>query len=182
MLSALTTLEDGAAVDFQVFTSTLISGPEDIDTAALDRPVGEALEGAVRLGIAQAVWTPPEGYDPFDYDTWFEAHDEAALIADPALLWAKRPSVQAPLFQVSGGGTVAVSEPPGQDLRRIRWTDPDGKHVVEPSTALAFDAYGRVLQVDVANRRHMTVDRPTATTHRVLRVRSTDSPPYVEKA
>lgn len=168
LLTALTSLQDDHVVDFQVFKSKPIGGPDEIGDACLDVPITEVITGTVRLGVAQAVWTPDEGYDPFEFDDWFEAVDADALAYDPNALWNRRPTVRAPLFRVRGGGAVAVSEPPGQDLRRIRIHDEHGAPATEAAAAWGFDCYGRAFQVDLDGYRQASTERPTSESHRAM--------------
>lgn len=168
LLTALTTLADEDEVAFQVFRSKPIGGPQDVDEAHLDDPIGDRMPGVVHKGVAQVVWVPPEGVDPFDFDDWFIAHDLDALIENPSAIWDDKPLVRPPLFTVTGGGTTVVSEPPGQDLRRIRLQREDGAPATEAKAAWGFDNYGRALQADLAGRRIASDERALDEPHRMM--------------
>lgn len=168
LLTALTTLPDDSDVTFQVYRAHPIGGPEDIVEACLDEPLSEGLSGIVRSGVAQVVWAPPQDYDPFDFDDWFPVHDVATLTEDPGLVFRDQPRVRPPLFRVEGGGATTLSEPPGQDLRRLRLQLEDGSSATEAKTAWGYDSYGRALQVDLDGRRMKSDERAIEERHRVM--------------
>ncbi|MEX1362357.1 MAG: peptidoglycan-binding protein, partial [Nannocystaceae bacterium] len=61
LLSALTTVPEGEAVEFQVY-----EGPAhwSSDVAALSAPVGSTLAGRSHLGVVHALWQAPEAWLP----------------------------------------------------------------------------------------------------------------------
>ena len=167
LLSVLTTLADDDEVQFQVFRSEPIGGPGDIDDSVLDEALSESMTGIVRMGVAQVVWAPPEDLDPFDVDDWMVGYDVAALLADPSLPFREPPKVRAPLFRVQGGGASAVSEPPAQELARVRFETEEGAKA-EAQTAWGVDPYGNFVHVDLGGHRPDRDERPLEEPHRIV--------------
>lgn len=169
LLSALTTLPDGKVAVIQVHRSKPISGPDDIAEGVLDNALSEPIDATARMGVIHAVWDP-DGFDPFDSDAWYTPFTIDELEANPALPFERTNNLRPPLFTVRGGGATAVSEPPGQQLHRIRFTHEDGRPANEGQTAWGVDNYGRVIQVDLAGRRPDTRDRALDESVRVVRI------------
>lgn len=168
LLSALSTLEDGEEVEFQVHRAKPIRGPEDIAETSLAEAISEPLAGIVTLGVAQVVWKPEEGFDPFDFDDWYDAIDYETVASNPMAAFGESNRLRPPLFTVRGGGSTAVSEPPGQQLHRLRLTNEDGSPATDGKTAWGVDNYGRVIQTDLDGRRPRTDVRATQERVRVM--------------
>jgi peptidoglycan hydrolase-like protein with peptidoglycan-binding domain len=158
-LSALTSVPDGTPARFTVYrcTSPLPAPPPDSSTGAPRPDAGEVLatlDGTVRGGVAQALWTPADGQDPFDPASWFdddldlrirEDEDHAAPApGSPASidgLLAQRP--RPPVFSIEAGEAWGFSGPPGQRLNRIRFSGaPSGS-----GTAVCSDGAVRTFEV-----------------------------------
>lgn len=169
LLSALTTLADADEVEFQVFRSHPIAGPADLDDVALDQPLSEQMTGIVRMGVAQVVWTPPEGFDVFDADDWLPTFDVSALVQDPQLPFRSEPRVRAPVFRVRGGGDSSISEPPAQELGRVRFATTEGAPA-QAKAAWGLDPYGHFVHVDVSGHRPKGDDKALEDPHRVVSV------------
>jgi len=161
LLSALTTLEDGDEVTFQVFRTGDVSGPEDVHEDNLGRALTERMQGIVRSGVAQLVWLPEEDehFDLFEPDDWYVPVEFATVARSPQASWNAGPTLRPPVFRVDGGGATALSHPPGQDPHRIRLESEDGQALDTPMHAIAVDVYGRVLDIPLA------AGRSTITTH-----------------
>lgn len=158
LLSALTTLADDEPVTFQVFRSNPIGRPEDISPEALGDPLSERLDGLVKLGVAQVVWEPSEGFDPFDVDDWFEAVDYAAACTDG--VGPQR--LTAPLFEVRSARGQALSAPPGRPMHRIHVELEDGSAPEAATVARGVDAFGRTFQIALERERGLGGFRPRA--------------------
>jgi len=153
LLSAITSLADGDAVDFQVFRSGPVDGPDDVSADNLDAPLSETLPGIVRLGVAQVIWELPDGFDPFDFDDWYPALAYDDIVANPQLAWSSANRLRPPVFRVRGGGADALSEPPGQQLHRLRLEFEDGAHAREGRVGWGVDNYGRTVHIGLEGRR-----------------------------
>ncbi|MBV1862521.1 MAG: OmpA family protein [Nannocystaceae bacterium] len=156
LLSALTTLNEVDEVTFQVCRAGDVSGPEDIHEGNLASSISEPMLGLVRSGVAQVVWVPDVkegGFDPFDADAWYVHVDLETAARDPAAVWRKGPRLRPPVFTVSGGGTKALSKPPGQDPHRIRVETDEGDPFDASLTAVGVDVYGRVVRVPLEGGR-----------------------------
>lgn len=135
-LSAATTLAADTVANFTVFRlEETLNVPVDSSSGVTHpqvvNPIG-TLEGTIQGGIAYARWTPPEGFDPFDFDAWLADHDlelgrddetahRAPEETDPVsgtALWAARGMIP-PVFLIEADGEWGLSAPPGQRLDRI---------------------------------------------------------------
>jgi hypothetical protein len=139
LLSALTTLPEGAPVDFQVFRTAPIENQEAIAAETLAEPLSDSLRGIIRGGVAQVVWEPPEGFDLYAPALVPMTVEEFAEAAVPVA------RARVPVFRVSGGGCELVSPPPGRELGRLP-REPYGQ--TEPSSVgfAALDWFGRLYQ------------------------------------
>jgi hypothetical protein len=140
LLSAVTTVPDDGEVTFQVFRTKPISSIDELGDDALGEALCERKVGLIRGGIAQLVWEPPEGFSLFDLDTWAEP----IAVQRGADAWNATQRARIPVFRVEGGGTSAISPPPGDDVGRLaselacRLSD-------EPlQDVLVFDAFGAI--------------------------------------
>ncbi len=177
LLTAVTSLADGDEVEFRVFRSGPVEGPQDVREDNLREPLSDVIPGTVTMGIAQAIWTPEEGLDPFDFDEWYVPLDYEAVVRDPVMGWSQGDGVCPPLFTVRGGGATALSEPPGQDLHRIRFVFEDGADAREGKAAWGIDNYGRTVHVDLDGRRAHTDVRATQEEVRVMHLEPIDYRP-----
>lgn len=169
LLSALTTLPDGETATIQVRRSKPISGPEDIGEGVLADALSDPIAAQAHMGVVHAIWDPG-GFDPFDSDDWYTPFTVDELEANPALPFEQPDNLRPPLFTVAGGGALTVSEPPGQQLHRIRLTHQDGQAADDGQTAWGVDNYGRVIQVDLAGRRPGTKGRAVDESVKVVRI------------
>lgn len=137
LLSALTTLPDGANVTFEPFRTRLISPDDSVNAECLGESLHPPMEGLVRGGVAQLVWKPAEGSSI--------AYPQLAFLpgADPR---TAAPHAAVASFVVSGGGVHSVAPPPGRELVRL----PNRADVATEGRRgfLAVDSFGRVFQHD----------------------------------
>lgn len=151
LLSALTTVPDDGVVTFQIFRTAPVAGVEEIVDDVLVDALCEPKVALVRHGIAQLVWDPPADFSLDDVDAWLE----------PIPARAARGAIQrarVPVFLVEGGGARLVSGPPGDDLGRVM-AEPNSRLDGAPiRAAIALDAFGRLLSVDLADG-HVVSDR-----------------------
>ena len=141
MLSALTTVEDGASVQFRVYRSPEVSELEDLSMDDLGEPLSAPIEGEVLGGVAHCVWTvAPEQAALLQHDNWATPIPFGeALGAD---LLAHTPRARVPTFTVVGGGAQAMSLPPLRDVcRLVRDEGHAGEH---DHYVLMADMLGRV--------------------------------------
>lgn len=167
LLSALTTLADDAPVSFQVFSSKPATGPQEI---ALGKALSEPMSGIVRLGVAQVVWDPPDGFELLDLNSWLlpVKHTSAREI------WNGARKRQPPIFTVDGGGVQTVSPPPGDDFGRVvsRHSESQGR---EPKFVIGIDAFGRHYQHEIdRGRPELSYGALLADETRVVAVRFVD--------
>ncbi|MEX1362048.1 MAG: hypothetical protein AB1Z98_02930 [Nannocystaceae bacterium] len=106
VLSAITTMMDGETVEFRVHRSLPIDGPEQIQESKLGEALSEALTGTVRMGVALTLWTPSQGVDPFDADSWYPPLSYDEVMGDPMAPWGEGNRIRPPLFRVVGGGVL----------------------------------------------------------------------------
>ncbi|MEX1361556.1 MAG: OmpA family protein [Nannocystaceae bacterium] len=142
-LSSMTTLPDGDQLEFIVELLHQPATPEDSDYGPPPAPRGVELarvDGMVRKGVAYALWSPPEHYDPFDASRWFEyvpEETERRLIL---------PAFQPPVFAIDGdtdGGPVwGLAGPPGKERRHLSFL----QDLSGPATVVRND--GVFLRVD----------------------------------
>ncbi len=135
-LSALTPLPDGPA-RFTIYRCELpITDPMPNSRDNVERPSSVGLElgtlaGEIRGGVAFARWSPPEDFDPFDYQSWLVDHDfdlglfggeepNGGSVSGENLLAAT--SAHPPVFLVEAGEHWGFSLPPTQDLDDVRIT------------------------------------------------------------
>lgn len=149
-LSALTTLPDGPA-RFTIYRyQSEITDPmaNSVDSDAKPAAPGDELgvvAGEIRGGVAYARWTPPEGFDPFDYLDWLVDHDHdldlmegdepsGGAVDSQSLIDAK--GMHPPVFMVESGEHWGFSFPPSEDLDNIRIT----QESTGPGVAVGYDA------------------------------------------
>src|SRR5581483_10327033 len=119
-LEAETTLPDGAC-RFTVYkcdrADVPLPPPDSRGGGARPEPgtVLGTVAGTIQGGVASAAWTPPEGYHPFDHESWIVVHPDDATLED---MLAARP-VEPPVFCVESGETWSFSLPPGVPLKRV---------------------------------------------------------------
>lgn len=115
-LSALTHLPDTNEAEFVV---SLVEDGEQAPDDGVGAVPARGLEvgriaGLVRGGVIYALWTPPEGYDPFIMENWFRA--PAEVEARP---W--QPRFRPPVFGVAAHGQWGFGAAPGHRRDRIRF-------------------------------------------------------------
>lgn len=172
LLSALTTLADDDVVTFQVFRTKPVSGPEEVYDENLGPSISAEMRGIVRLGVAQVVWDPPEGFDLLDFRAWKVpvAHTSAHEI------WHAPRKTSPPIFRIAGGGATELSPAPGDDLTRLAGRR-EGGDEDEPQLAVGIDAFGRLFQIALANGRPTTTRNALERSEtRVVAVRFVDAP------
>ncbi|MCR9160633.1 MAG: hypothetical protein ACE37F_21030 [Nannocystaceae bacterium] len=141
MLSALTTVPDGSAVEFRVYRSPEVSDVEQLSIDDLGDPLCDAIKGEVRGGVAFCVWSVgSEEAELLRHENWGTPIPFAeALGAD---LLAHTPRARVPVFTITGCGAQAVSLPPLRDVGRLVWGE---EHASEPQRyVLMTDMLGRV--------------------------------------
>ncbi len=171
LLSALTTLDDDTPVSFEVFRSKPVAGPEEIDDNDLGDPLSEVLSGIVRLGVAQAVWDPPEGFELLDIDSWLVPVQHSTAYE----IWSSPRKRRPPLFRVSGAGVSVTSPPPGDDFGRVisRYTKSQAKGA---RFVMGVDAFGNHHQHEIdENRPKLSYSALLADETRVVAVRFVDA-------
>ncbi len=115
-LSALTHLPDTNEAEFVVSLVEDGEQPPDDGVGAVPArglEVGR-IAGLVRGGVIYALWTPPEGYDPFIMENWFRAPSEVE-----ARPW--QPRFRPPVFGVAAHGQWGFGAAPGHRRDRIRF-------------------------------------------------------------
>lgn len=108
-LSALTSLPDTDDVTVEVQVCTERPPVQEDGEGSMPEAFGKTLAmfpGLVRAGVVYALWTPPEGYDPFDPKQWFCIPGEEE--PDPWLL-----PYRPPVFNVAASGRWLVGVTPG---------------------------------------------------------------------
>jgi len=119
LLSALTTLPDGAEVTFQLHRSKSVTSADEVIMDDIGEPLSEPSLGIVRRGVAQLVWDP-EGLDVFDATQWFRPIPWELTVSDPEAAWDAENQLRVPVFTVRGGGSTALSGPPARQLHQLR--------------------------------------------------------------
>ena len=137
-LSALTHLPDTNDATFVVSVAPGGGQPSDdsgMDGAPPDVGVVVAkLPGLIRRGVAYALWDAGSDYDPFDQRHWFRLPSETRA---PAWLAPYMP----PIFTIVSGTQWGISEGPGFDLPKVRFSQ------APPGAVLALRASGRLVLV-----------------------------------
>lgn len=139
-LSALTVLPDcdDLEVEVQACTEREV---EELDEDSGDSPptygvsLGK-LTGLVRKGVAYGLWTPPEGYDPFDVRDWFSVpgHERETFAR-----------MATPVFLMRRGARWIAGVDPGHQPDRV------GLDTKESGEAVALHSDGSLsLILDVA--------------------------------
>jgi outer membrane protein OmpA-like peptidoglycan-associated protein len=108
-LSALTSLPDTNDVKIEIQICTQRSPMQEDGAGAMPESFGTSiavLPGLVRAGVVYGLWTPPNGYDPFDPKHWFRIPGEDE--PDPWLL-----PFRPPVFNVDASGHWLVGLTPG---------------------------------------------------------------------
>ena len=141
LLTALSTAEDGTAVDFQVFRSPELAELDEVSDNNLGEPLSESLPGTILNGVAFCEWTfGPEEVELSRPENWITPIPfEEARGQD---LFSRVPTARVPVFRVKGGGAVAVSAPPLHDALRSVWVEDEAP--LAPYFVWMADTLGRV--------------------------------------
>lgn len=140
LLSAVTSVPDDGEVTFQVFKTKPIAGLNEISDEILGEALCEPKPALIRGGIAQLVWEPPAEFSLFALDQWLVPVEATSAAA----AWGTTQRACIPVFRVVGGGYVAISPPPGDDLARIA-SEATSRHNDEPlQDVMAIDAFGGI--------------------------------------
>ncbi|UCF85622.1 MAG: OmpA family protein [Desulfobacteraceae bacterium] len=152
-LSALTSIPDGTSATFTIYRWE----EEEIPLVPPDSSSGDprptpgteldSIDGEIAGGVCYARWTPPEDFDPFDFEQWLVDHDielnddtlrdldeegaeEADVDAestddeeDPSLDLESTEGMQPPVFCIEADGHWGFSAPPGKKLNRFRFDE-----------------------------------------------------------
>ncbi len=140
LLSALTSVPDDEEVTFQVFRTKPVTSADALDDESLGEALCEPKPALIRGGIAQLVWEPPPGFSLFGLDAWLVPIEATSA----ASAWGAEPRACLPVFRVAGGGHVAISPPPGDDVARVA-SEMSSRHNAEPlEDVMVLDAFGRI--------------------------------------
>jgi hypothetical protein len=128
-LSALTSLPDDTPIELQVARHVSdFSARLGVQRASFDaggEPMGAKFTGLVRHGVCLGLFTPPEGWSPYDTVDWFgDVEHEDATSG-----WFR-----PPLFRISWPGGYAWSAPPGWRIDRFV-----AQKAAEPALAMCND-------------------------------------------
>lgn len=168
MLSALTTLEDGSAVQFRVHRSLIVGELHELDVSKLSEDLSPPLEGKVTSGVAWAVWEyGAEKAELLDPSTWPVALPLDEAIGRNLLEVAAR--AQFPLFTVTGGDAISLSAPPLRDVFRAVGCPADDPP--PPGYVMSLDGFGRVFHTRFDPRTAMTSLRALETDARAAAIR-----------
>ena len=160
-LSALTLIPDGTSARFTIFRcEEEVPMPPPESSSGSQRPSPgpelDTVDGEIAGGVCYARWTPPEDFDPFDFEHWFVDHDievqDDELVeiededeenaesrqseeeeiesgedeSDSSVDIASLDGMQPPVFCIDSGGHWGYSGPPGKKLNRLRFIDEPG--------------------------------------------------------
>ena len=160
ILSALTSLEDGTAVQFRVYRSPEVTEVEDLTESMLEDALSDPITGTVLNGIAYCEWSfDDETAEHLQHDRWVVPIPyEQALNEN---IFALPPKARIPVFTVQGGGASAMSSPPLYDAHRAVYHEED--EFEEPRYMWLTDALGRVFHTLFGQRTTDTTLRALAT-------------------
>jgi hypothetical protein len=168
-LSAHTRLPNGAA-NFTIYkVSGEVPRPPPNSSMGIDRPnVGteiDRIEGEIEDGVCHAKWILPDGYDPFDFESWiidpdmdienstdnsFQEYEEDELSS--GLEFDVPPDrMKPPLFCIDVGEKWGFSGPPGVKLNRLKFindTDARGIAIRNDGKLISFKATSGKVNVD----------------------------------
>lgn len=118
-LSALTTLPDGAALTFEVVRAKSAE-PDDLEGFSDWAVLAGPLEAEVQCGVASVRFTPVNPRLLADPAHWFRRARIESDSFDPRAFLTTARAYAPPRFRVTGGGTTALSRPPGNSIDRLR--------------------------------------------------------------
>ena len=167
LLSALTTLPDGAEVNFQVFRSKPVLSADEVGLGDLGEALSDRSVGIVRNGVAQLVWDPGE-LDVFDSDAWFDGLSWELTVSDPDAAWDADNQLRVPVFRVDGGGSEAVSGPPARQLHQLRVEEEGAASSV--ATSWVVDDRGEIREVSLKSGRADLIASIRSGTRSILNV------------
>lgn len=167
LLSALTTLPNGAEVNFQVFRSKPVVSADEVGLGDLGEALSDRAVGLVRNGVAQRAWDPGE-LDVFDSDGWFEGLSWELTVSDPDTAWDADNRLRVPVFRVEGGGSEAVSGPPARQLHQLR-VEEEGA-ASSAATSWVVDDRGEFREVSLKSGRADLVASVRSGTRSILSV------------
>jgi outer membrane protein OmpA-like peptidoglycan-associated protein len=167
-LSALSPLPDGTPVKVTIHhlkARLPIPAPASWVRHDVDRPDAGPLlgtvAGVVQGGVVTVAWTPPKGFDPFDWYAWF-----ADLQQDP-----EQHPLQPPIFVIESGEHWTWSRPPGHDIKALRFKvsgETPGTAILDDGTLVPFtsldglpkDIDAQVIAVHLSGHALQGVEQP----------------------
>lgn len=160
-LSALTSIPDGTSATFTIYRwedgEVPLVPPDSSSGDPRPTPGTEldSIDGEIAGGVCYARWTPPDDFDPFDFEQWLVDHDiemedDELLDAgeagseetqgpngeeeeeestddqeDSSLDLEAMEGMQPPVFCIEADGHWGFSAPPGKKLNRFRFEEED---------------------------------------------------------
>ncbi len=149
LLTALTTVEDGSSVEFQVYRSPEVSELEELSLDRLGEPLSEPIEGTVLNGVAYCEWSfGDEEAEMLRHENWITPIPFERAMTE-GILSAPR-TARVPVFVVSANGVRALSPPPLRDV--CRWVWHEEHALAEPRYLWLADVLGRVYHALIGGR------------------------------
>jgi hypothetical protein len=159
-LTALTTVEDGGTIEFQVYRSPEISELDDLSLDHLGEALSEPIAGTILNGVAYCEWAfGEEQAEVLRHDRWVIPIPFERAMSEG--LSAQDPTARVPVFTVTAGDERALSPPPLHDVSRSVWHE---EHALEePRYVWMTDALGRVYHALFETRSVNTLTRAIST-------------------